>query len=63
MSQPPQPDRLDYRSGRDTLADEAEAMHRSAKTWVILSAVWIVGVCVWVIYLAAISYAVVRIIS
>jgi hypothetical protein len=63
MAQPPHPDRLDYRSGRDTLADEAAAMHRSAKTWLLLSAVWVVGVCVWVVYLAAIAYAVVRVLS
>ena len=63
MSQPLPPDRLDYRSGRDALADEAAAMHRSARTWLLLSAVWVVGVCVWVVYLAAIGYAFVRVLS
>jgi hypothetical protein len=63
MESPPAPDRLDYRSGRDTLADEAAAMHRSVRTWFILSVVWVVGVCVWVVYLGAIGYAVVRVLS
>jgi hypothetical protein len=63
MSDAPPPDRLDYRSGRDTVADEAAAMHRSVRTWLILSAVWLLGVCVWVVYLGAIGYAVVRVLS
>jgi hypothetical protein len=63
MSHPPHPDRLDYRSGGDTLADEAAAVRRSARTWLLLSAVWAVGVCVWVVYLALIGYAVVRVLS
>jgi hypothetical protein len=63
MEPPPPPDRLDYRSGSDTLADEAAAMHRSVRTWLVLSVVWVIGVCVWVVYLAAIGYAVVRVLS
>ena len=43
MEPPPPPDRLDYRSGSDTLADEAAAMHRSVRTWLVLSVVWVEG--------------------
>ena len=57
------PSRLDYRSGRDTAADDARAMRRSVRTWVILTAVWAVGVGVWVVYLVVIGVVVLRLLS
>ena len=59
----PDPSRLDYRSGRDTAADDARAMRRSVRTWILLSAVWLVGVAVWVVYLVAIGVIVLRLLA
>ena len=55
--------RLEYRSGRDGLVDDARAMRRSVRTWALLSAVWAVGVGVWVVYLVAIGVVVLRLLS
>lgn len=55
--------RLDYRSGADVAGDDARAMHRSVKTWLLLGVVWIVGVGVWVVYLAALGYGVLWILA
>jgi len=51
---------LPYRSGTDAAADDARAMRRSLKTWTLLGAVWVVGLCVWAAYLAALGYVVLR---
>ena len=51
--------RLDYRSGVAAAGDDVHALHRSLQTWMLLVVVWTVGVGVWVVYLAALGYAVV----
>ena len=50
---------LDYRSGVKAAGDDVHALHRSLQTWMLLVVVWTVGVGVWVVYLAALGYAVV----
>lgn len=55
--------RLEYRAGRDVIADDAWAMRRSLRTWTILSAVWTVGVGVWVVYLVVVGFLVLRVLS
>lgn len=57
------PNRLDYRAGRDVVADDARAMRRSLRTWAILSAVWTVGVGVWVVYLVLAGFLVLRVLG
>lgn len=51
--------RLDYRAGSDAAADDARVTGRSWRTWVVLCAVWLIGLGVWAVYLAALGYAVV----
>jgi hypothetical protein len=51
----PDSPRLDYRSTRDAAGDDARAMRRSVRTWVLLTGVWAVGLGVWVVYLAMIG--------
>ena len=55
--------RLDYRSGRDTAADDSRAMRRSLRTWTLLTAVWVVGVGVWIVYLVVIGAIVLRLLT
>ena len=55
--------RLDYRSGRDAVDDDAKAMRRSLRTWLVLAVVWVVGLAVWVIYLGALGYLVLRVLG
>jgi hypothetical protein len=55
--------RLDYRSGVDAVGDDARAMHRSVRTWVVLLLVWTVGMGVWVVYLAGLGYLVLRLLA
>ena len=55
--------RLEYRAGRDVAADDAQAMRRSLRTWVVLSAVWAVGVAVWVVYLVVLGALVLRLLA
>jgi hypothetical protein len=57
------PNRLEYRAGRDVVADDARAMRRSLRTWAILSAVWTVGVGVWVVYLVIAGFLVLRVLG
>ena len=59
----PDSSRLDYRSGADAAIDEARAVHRSIRTWLILLVVWVVGIGVWVVYLAALGYLAVRLLA
>jgi hypothetical protein len=59
----PDSNRLDYRSGRDTAADDARAMRRSLRTWTLLTAVWVVGVGVWIVYLVVIGVIVLRLLT
>lgn len=54
---------LDYRAGRDAAADDARTVRRSFRTWVILGAIWLVGLGVWAVYLAALGYAVVMLLG
>ena len=63
MDTDPASGRLDYRSGRDAAGDDARVMRRSVRTWLVLTAVWVVGLCVWVFYLAALGYLVVRVLG
>ena len=51
---------LGYRSGEDAAGDDTRSLRRSLRTWLILLAVWAVGLCVWVAYLAAIGYLAIR---
>ena len=57
------PNRLNYRSGRDAAGDDARAMRRSLSTWAVLSAVWTVGVGVWVVYLVVIGFLILRLLG
>ena len=59
----PGDNRLDYRSGRDTADDDARAMRRSLRTWALLTAVWVVGVGVWIVYLVVIGAVVLRLLT
>ena len=60
MADDPQSKPLGYRSGKDAAGDEARSLRRSLRTWLMLLAVWAVGLCVWVVYLAAIGYLAIR---
>ena len=60
MAEDPQSKPLGYRSGTDAAGDEARTLRRSLRTWLMLVVVWAVGLCVWVVYLAAIGYLVIR---
>ena len=60
MADDPQSKPLGYRSGQDAAGDEARSLRRSLRTWLMLLAVWAVGLCVWVVYLAAIGYLAIR---
>ena len=52
---------LAYRSGRDAAGDDVNATRRRPlRTWALLSAVWLVGLGVWVVYLALIGYLTLR---
>ena len=63
MTTDPGSERLDYRSGRDAAADDARAVRRSLKTWAVLLVAWVVGLGVWVFYLAALGYIVIRLLG
>ena len=63
METDPASSRLDYRSGRDAAADDANVMRRSIRTWLVLTGVWVVGLGVWVVYLAVVGYLVVRVLG
>ena len=56
------PNQLAYRSKGDALAEDVDAMRRSFRTWVLLCAVWAVGLVVWAGYLALIAFVVFRVI-
>ena len=53
---------LPYRSGGDALADDVREMRRSLRTWVVLCAVWAVGLVVWAGYLALIAFVLFRVV-
>ena len=53
---------LTYRSKGDAIAEDVEAMRRSFGTWVVLCAVWVVGLGVWAGYLALIAFVIFRVI-
>jgi hypothetical protein len=58
---PPSPaSPLSYRSGPEARADYVTADHRSARKWVMLCIVWIVGLGVWGLYIAMIILLVYR---
>jgi hypothetical protein len=65
MDSGPGPDRnrLEYRSGRDTIVDDTRAMRRSLRTWALLAGVWTLGVGVWVVYLVALGVVVLRLLG
>ena len=63
MDAEPSSSRLDYRSGVDAHDDDAQAMRRSFKTWLVLALVWTIGVGVWVVYLGMLGYLVLRLLS
>ena len=60
MDEPSPSKPLAYRSGEDAARDAAAATRRPLRTWALLAAVWTVGLGVWVVYLAAIGYVVLR---
>jgi hypothetical protein len=53
---------LTYRSKGDAIAEDVEAMRRSFGTWVVLCAVWVVGLVVWAGYLALVAFLIFRVI-
>ena len=63
MSDDPASGRLDYRSGADTAADDAPPPHRSLRAWLLLLGAWVAGLGVWVVYLAALGYFTLRLLS
>ena len=60
MAEPRGSDPIPYRSGRDA-AGEPKIVPRSLRTWLLMSVVWLVGLGVWVVYLAAIGFLVFRV--
>jgi hypothetical protein len=57
-----EPNPLPYRSRGDAIADDVQTMRRSVRTWVVLCAVWAVGLVVWAGYLALIGFVIFRVI-
>ena len=61
MADHPGSEPLPYRSGRDAAREPKLAPPRSVRTWILLTAVWGVGLGVWVVYLVAIGFLVFRV--
>ena len=59
---PDDPNPLTYRSKGDAIAEDVETMRRSLRTWVVLCAVWSVGLVVWAGYLALVAFVLFRVI-
>ena len=57
------PKQLGYRSRGDAAGDDARAMRRSVRTWVVVCVVWLVGLAVWAVYLGAIAYAFFKVVA
>ena len=51
---------LEYRSSGDAAQDEVPPGRRSLQAWLILCAVWTMGLGVWAAYLAVIALVVIH---
>jgi hypothetical protein len=58
-SDPPAPP-LSYRTGVEAQADYVTPDRRSARNWILLAIVWIVGLGIWGLYIAMIVVLVYR---
>ena len=54
---------LQYRSGDDAVQDGVPPGRRSLQTWLILCAVWVLGLGVWVAYLAVLAVVLIHVLG